>query len=109
MGKDWKLINVVLLGLGFMLVFTAFQTTSMVGKYVTNSVKQEKMETPEFNETFVAFKEENYDEYKSNEDEIVQGNFLQLNFRFIDQIRGCGGRRNRSKLLQCHSKGCARH
>ncbi|CAG5112232.1 Oidioi.mRNA.OKI2018_I69.chr2.g6471.t1.cds [Oikopleura dioica] len=72
MGKDWKLINVVLLGLGFMLVFTAFQTTSMVGKYVTNSVKQEKMETPEFNETFVAFKEENYDEYKSMEDEIVQ-------------------------------------
>lgn len=82
MGKDWKLINVVLLGLGFMLVFTAFQTTSMVGKYVTNSVKQEKMETPEFEESFVTFKEEQYDEYKSNEDEYVQGNCLLVKLRF---------------------------
>jgi len=72
MGKDWKLINVVLLGLGFMLVFTAFQTTSMIGKYVTDSVKKEKMETPEFSDKFVEFKEANYDEYKANEAEIVE-------------------------------------
>ena len=73
MGKDWKLINVVLLGLGFMLVFTAFQTTSMIGKYVTDSVKKEKMESPEFSESFVSFKDEKYDDYKAKEDSIVQG------------------------------------
>ena len=28
--KDWRLFNVVVLGLSFMLVFTAFQTCSMV-------------------------------------------------------------------------------
>lgn len=72
MGKDWKLINVVLLGLGFMLVFTAFQTTSMIGKYVTDSVKKEKMETPEFLDSFEIYKEDNYDEYKANEGEIVE-------------------------------------
>jgi hypothetical protein len=73
MGKDWKLINVVLLGLGFMLVFTAFQTTSMIGKYVTDSVKKEKIETPEFLDSFEIYKEDNYDEYKANEGEIVEG------------------------------------
>jgi len=72
MGKDWKLINVVLLGLGFMLVFTAFQTTSMIGKYVTDSVKKEKMETSEFSDMFVIFKDANYDKYKTNEAEIVE-------------------------------------
>lgn len=75
MGKDWKLINVVLLGLGFMLVFTAFQTTSMIGKYVTDSVKKEKMETPEFLVSFELYKEDNYDEYKAKEEEIVEGAF----------------------------------
>jgi len=78
MGKDWKLINVVLLGLGFMLVFTAFQTTSMIGKYVTDSVKKEKMETSEFSDMFVVFKEANYDEYKTNEAEIVEGSYKIL-------------------------------
>ena len=28
--RDWKLFNVVLLGLSFLFVFTAFQTCSMV-------------------------------------------------------------------------------
>ena len=50
---DWKLINVILLGLGFMLIFTAFQTTSMCSKLVTSSLKHEiKLESEEFEVQF---------------------------------------------------------
>lgn len=38
---DWKLLNVIILGLAFMLLFTAFQTASMSAKYVTNSIKKD--------------------------------------------------------------------
>ena len=91
MGRDWKLINVVLLGLGFMLVFTAFQTTSMIGKYVTDSVKKEKIETPEFLDNFGIYKEANYDEYKAREAEIVEGwNKVVLKYIYIlPRIRWC--------------------
>ena len=40
---DWKLYNVILLGLSFMMIFTAFQTTSMCSKLVTISLKREKI------------------------------------------------------------------
>ena len=43
-------MNVVLLGLGFMMIFTAFQTTSMTSKLVTSSLKLEKEKTEEFKE-----------------------------------------------------------
>ena len=56
----WRLINVILLGLGFMLVFTAFQTTSMISKYVTISLKEETKNTTEFREI--------YDEKTNNEE-----------------------------------------
>jgi hypothetical protein len=50
---DRKLINVILLGLGFMLIFTAFQTTSMCSKLVTSSLKHEiKLESAEFEVQF---------------------------------------------------------
>ena len=48
----WRLINVILLGLGFMLVFTAFQTTSMISKYVTSSLKEETKNTTEFQDIY---------------------------------------------------------
>lgn len=47
---DWKLINVVLLGLAFMLLFTAFQTASMSAKYVTTSIKKDLKETTNLTE-----------------------------------------------------------
>lgn len=71
MGRDWKLINVVLLGLGFMLVFTAFQTTSMIGKYVTDSVKTEQKQTDEFAEAFKVFNDSNWNAYQADKETIV--------------------------------------
>jgi len=38
---NWKLINVILLGLAFMLLFTAFQTASMSARFVTEAIKRE--------------------------------------------------------------------
>jgi len=50
--EKWRLLNVILLGLGFMLVFTAFQTTSMISKYVTSSLKLETKNSTEFAEIY---------------------------------------------------------
>lgn len=38
---DYRLFNVIVLGFSFMLVFTAFQTTSMVQKSVLDGAKSE--------------------------------------------------------------------
>ena len=38
---DWKLFNVIILGLGFMLTFTAYFSTSMSSKLITSSLKLE--------------------------------------------------------------------
>jgi hypothetical protein len=51
--KKWKLLNVILLGLGFQLVFTAFQTTSMISKSVTSSLKLETKNTTDFEELYI--------------------------------------------------------
>jgi len=42
---DWKLFNVIFLGLGFMLLFTAFQTASMTSKFITDSIKRDLSNT----------------------------------------------------------------
>lgn len=50
---NWKLLNVILLGLGFMMIFTAFQTTSMCSKLVTSSLKEEmKTSSADFRTTY---------------------------------------------------------
>lgn len=50
--EKWRLVNVILLGLGFMLVFTAFQTTSMISKFVTSSLKMETKNSTAFDEIY---------------------------------------------------------
>ena len=70
----WRLINVILLGLGFMLVFTAFQTTSMISKYVTSSLKEETKNTTEFQDI--------YDE-KINDKEFMSGDIDHKNHRYL--------------------------
>jgi len=46
--ETWKTFNVILLGIGFMLLFTAFLTTSFISQYVTISLKLEAKNTTEF-------------------------------------------------------------
>ena len=50
---DWKLFNVIILGLGFMFTFTSFNTTSMCSKLVTSSLKLETINnSTDFDVTF---------------------------------------------------------
>ncbi|XP_052821047.1 UNC93-like protein MFSD11 [Mya arenaria] len=44
-GFDWRLGNVILLGLSFMLIFTAFQTASMAEQSVLKSAKNDSNST----------------------------------------------------------------
>lgn len=51
---NWKLFNVIILGLGFMLTFTAYFSTSMSSKLITSSLKLETMNnSTDFHVTFL--------------------------------------------------------
>ncbi|CBY18177.1 unnamed protein product [Oikopleura dioica] len=65
LSDKWKLVNVILMGFAFMLLYTAFLTTSMIGKYVTDSLKIEIREDFENNDDFSKFNHSHWQQFKT--------------------------------------------
>ena len=87
LSDKWKLVNVILLGFAFMLLFTAFLTTSMIGKYVTDSLKTEILEDLDSDEDFAQFNQTNWnlsEEYS----EAEKSDFIEK--KYVDSLLGDG-------------------
>jgi len=90
LSDKWKLVNVILLGFAFMLLFTAFLTTSMIGKYVTDSLKTEILEDLDSNENFVEFNQTNWDAYNSFEEYSEAEKCELMEKKYVDTLLGDG-------------------
>jgi len=90
LSDKWKLVNVVLLGFAFMLLFTAFLTTSMIGKYVTDSLKTEILDDLDSDEDFSQFNQTNWDIFNTSEEYSDSGKSDLIKKKYVDSLLGDG-------------------
>jgi len=96
---NWKLINVILLGLAFMLLFTAFQTASMSARFVTEAIKRELKADNSTNLTDSQINSRIGDGYISMS--LLYAVFAMANFFSPSIVKICG---HKASMVSDHQK-----